>query len=466
MIAKAFRRNDENPIEIVVSNFGQSEIPKSNLLIEVSDKSASLFKYKSVKLDPIKAGSVSNPVKLSFKFKGVSKPTPLTISATLEFEKQELKNQWQVWLFPPPSPRSDSTATVFHHSSFELHADQYRIKTESITKKRQPSAGDFLITTVLDLKLLEMAKSGINVLLLANNKPGSFQTKDHWFLRGGPVIDDRMGQLLDRTALVDLQHFDLAGPVIPQVGLYPTVDVLMGLWDNHDLKEVKTHGLVVSLPVGKGNVIVSSLNHAGKTNSAGQYLLKQLVSKTLPSRPKRRRASDASTNESVLEKQLKVSAVDLSKFEWKFQPDEKTEGVKSKWFETDFDDSNWKTIRIGQHWESQGYKSLDNWAWYRLKTKIPADWKSKKIYLNFTGVDDHYRLYVNGTLIGTDGDIKTKSTAFDHRKSWNLTDKIKPGEEITIAIGVLDWQGAGGIFRPAILSSLPIQNRSPLLKHE
>jgi hypothetical protein len=49
------------------------------------------------------------------------------------------------------------------------------------------------------------------------------------------------------------------------------------LWDSHDLKTIKTHGLVFETRVGKGRLLVSALRHTGRENAAGRWLLQVLV---------------------------------------------------------------------------------------------------------------------------------------------------------------------------------------------
>lgn len=51
--------------------------------------------------------------------------------------------------------------------------------------------------------------------------------------------------------------------------------------------------------------------------------------------------------------------------DWLFHPDEKNIGITEKWFASDFDDSNWDTLKAGNRWENQGYPNLDGFAWYR-----------------------------------------------------------------------------------------------------
>src|SRR5207302_10287342 len=116
-------------------------------------------------------------------------------------------------------------------------------------------------------------------------------------------------------------------------------------------------------------------------------------------------------------------------------------------------DDSWRPIRVGKHWEAQGWRNLDGWAWYRLDVTIPNDWAGHEVYLSFEGVDDHYEAFVNGTKIGSGGDPVAKRTAFDERASHKITSVVKPGEKCSIAVRVLDWYGAGGIHRPATLGT-------------
>ncbi len=127
-------------------------------------------------------------------------------------------------------------------------------------------------------------------------------------------------------------------------------------------------------------------------------------------------------------------------------------------------DDDWKEIRIDHGWEGQGYPQLDGWAWYRISVDVPAAWKDRPVYVSFEGVDDHYELYVNGKLAGSGGDIKTKQTAFEERKSHTVTQLVTPGETAKIAVRVYDWQGAGGIFRPVTLGTVRFGSGADVLK--
>jgi beta-galactosidase/beta-glucuronidase len=166
-----------------------------------------------------------------------------------------------------------------------------------------------------------------------------------------------------------------------------------------------------------------------------------------------------------LKVQLHAEQTNLVSCTWRFKPDPQNEGLARGWQSPALaSDADWKDIRIGAHWESQGYPALDGWAWYRLWVDIPESWKSGDIYLSFEGVDDMYELYVNGTLAGKGGDLATHKDALSEKMSHNITRLVKPGQKALIAVRVDDWVGAGGIFRPVTLGTMGFSPGVAILK--
>src|SRR5205807_4535035 len=144
-----------------------------------------------------------------------------------------------------------------------------------------------------------------------------FPLKPHWFLRGGPYLPDHpLWATVPRDLVVELQHFDHAGPVIPDVQYLDEIDPVVLLWDNHDIKEVKTHALVFETRVGKGRLFVSALKHTGETNAAGQWLLAQFL-KHVADGPPPKRALKADTVRRMRAK-LNEQTVDLTRAVWRF----------------------------------------------------------------------------------------------------------------------------------------------------
>jgi hypothetical protein len=262
---------------------------------------------------------------------------------------------------------------------------------------------------------------------------------------------------------VELQHFDLAGPVIADIAYLGEIDPIVMLWNNHDLDKVKTEGLVFETGVGRGRLLVSALRHTGSTNAAGRWLAGTLLDH-LANGPDPKHALSPTTLRSMREK-IDEQRIDLTDEPWQFKPDPENTGLDGKWQlpATPLDDA-WKPIRVGRAWEGQGYPTLDGWAWYRISVDIPSSWKDRSIYVSFEGADDYYELFVNGQKVGTGGDIETKSTAFEERKSHDVTRQVKPGETAVLAVRVYDWYGAGGLFRPVTIGTAQIGTGAEMLK--
>jgi len=45
-----------------------------------------------------------------------------------------------------------------------------------------------------------------------------------------------------------------------------------------------------------------------------------------------------------------------------------------------------------------------------------------------------------------------------------ISKSVSPGETISVAIRVEDWQGAGGLFRPIRLSTTELRDVKPIIK--
>ena len=135
---------------------------------------------------------------------------------------------------------------------------------------------------------------------------------------------------------------------------------------------------------------------------------------------------------------------------WKFALDPEDKGIDEGWYKKDFNDEEWDNIKVPDKWESQGYTQkltdikagvpYNGYAWYRKKIFIPSEWKGKKIYIFFGGIDDYDWTFFNGKNIGnTEGWKKI-------RKYRIPKELIKFGAENTIAVRVYDYQGGGGIY--------------------
>jgi hypothetical protein len=145
---------------------------------------------------------------------------------------------------------------------------------------------------------------------------------------------------------------------------------------------------------------------------------------------------------------------------WKFKT-----GDHLEWANPDFDDSAWDTIRIDHTWDEYGYSDYDGYAWYRTSFVLPASLKDESAYqrdliIELGKVDDIDQTYLNGTLIGQNGESLDLSDTAGLRfepipYGWTKIrvyklkaddEKIKWDQENVIAVRVWDRGGLGGIY--------------------
>jgi hypothetical protein len=128
---------------------------------------------------------------------------------------------------------------------------------------------------------------------------------------------------------------------------------------------------------------------------------------------------------------------------WLFKLDWKDEGLKQTWFAADLKTADWKPIKIGDWWEPQGI-AYDGVAWYRLKWRVPAN-APEKLWLAFGAVDEAAWVWIDGKLAGQHdvGDV-----GWNQRFLIPVTGLLKPDQEATIVVRVLDGDRYGGIWKP------------------
>lgn len=430
----------------------------------------------------IKTVDVLTRIPVELKLPQVDKPTRFTITTFWPTGTNEIElNEWPIWVFP--QTRIDTNQIEIHSSAKKL-AEELKF-LPIVDSRSSGSVGEsstestkLILARQLDNNLLQKLENGARLIIIPDGQSGSFPIQSHWFLRGSVVATPKKhdawhqpfstsikGAITDQNMFVELQHFDLAGPVIPNLTHYlDKIDPLVLLWDNHDMRETRTHGLAFQCRVGKGLMLVSTLNHLGETNSVGRWLFDQWSRSLLEplSEPTEADYQLART----LQQELNRKQLSLASNDWNFQVDPTVRGKELGWFKPDFDDTTWGKIRIDRHWEGQGHSALDGWAWYRTRVEVPADWVNSKLYLNISGIDDYADIFVGGKKIASVGDIANKQTAFEVRASYEISQQVSAAQTLDIAIAVYDWFGAGGIFRPITLSTEPISSSPPILSQK
>ena len=121
-------------------------------------------------------------------------------------------------------------------------------------------------------------------------------------------------------------------------------------------------------------------------------------------------------------------------------PDENAASTsKAKRQDMDFDDKEWKTMRLPQFIEDAGLQ-IDGIIWFRRDFDINANAPS---YVSLGPIDDSDIVFVNGKQIGITED------AYDQNRKYDIPLSFLNTGKNTIAIRVEDTGGGGGIYGDA-----------------
>ncbi len=126
---------------------------------------------------------------------------------------------------------------------------------------------------------------------------------------------------------------------------------------------------------------------------------------------------------------------------------EKDSEYHQKFAAPGLDDSDWKFINTPDVWDNQGYKDIKGEAWYRKTVAIPADWAGKDLLLSPGAVDEIEVTFFNGQRVGSRGSFMPRVTEYWNKKRvYNIPGNLVKGGQAVIAVKVLNFAGAGGMF--------------------
>ncbi|MFQ6099493.1 MAG: sugar-binding domain-containing protein, partial [Armatimonadota bacterium] len=122
-----------------------------------------------------------------------------------------------------------------------------------------------------------------------------------------------------------------------------------------------------------------------------------------------------------------------------FRTDPYDDGIAAKWYEPKFREAGWGRILTTKPFYVQGYEDSQGHPyighiWYRLRARVPASARGKRIMLYAPVVETEAWCWVNGQYVGhrpyKEAYVRPAQMEFD------VTDAIRPGEENVIAIRV------------------------------
>ncbi len=146
---------------------------------------------------------------------------------------------------------------------------------------------------------------------------------------------------------------------------------------------------------------------------------------------------------------------------WKFNWVSRPEECPQDFYRTDFNDKAWKTIPVPSNWEMQGYgtpiyvsagypfkidpprvmgepkadytafKERNPVGSYRHTFNLPTNWKDRRVFIHFAGVQSAFYVWINGTKVGySQGSMEPSE--------FDITDYVQQGKN-QLAVEVYRW---------------------------
>ena len=140
---------------------------------------------------------------------------------------------------------------------------------------------------------------------------------------------------------------------------------------------------------------------------------------------------------------------------WRIQLDPTDQGLRQSWQSPQYDDSKWEEIRVPAWYAETDIGPYNGIAWYRMRFRVPEDWKGRDLRILFAAVDKEAWIYFNGRL------LREHTEESEGRKAAELYDSafeaVAPagdvifGGENVLAVRVRNTFAGGGISRPLFI---------------
>lgn len=156
--------------------------------------------------------------------------------------------------------------------------------------------------------------------------------------------------------------------------------------------------------------------------------------------PEKIKAADQFCDDQYV-KQL-IGCEEFREKQWYEQLDKSDQGLQQdqlKWYEENYDDSDWKTMQIPSYWADEGLGVKNGAFWFRKEVILPASLAGMPARIFMGRIVDADYVYINGSFVGT--------TAYQYppRKYDVPTGLLKEGRN-TIVVRVISNRGKGGFI--------------------
>lgn len=128
-------------------------------------------------------------------------------------------------------------------------------------------------------------------------------------------------------------------------------------------------------------------------------------------------------------------------------------GDNLDWSKEQLNTDDWMNIMVPGFWRYFGFSEYDGFAWYRKEFYFDMD--TYENYVLVLGkIDDLDEVFINGNLVGSTGDMKSKyiegSEYSKFRVYYLIENYLKKNENNVIAVRVYDGRKDGGIYEGPI----------------
>lgn len=91
---------------------------------------------------------------------------------------------------------------------------------------------------------------------------------------------------------------------------------------------------------------------------------------------------------------------------WRFQIDPYTDGHRSGYSDPEHDASRWREVELPVVFDrcGPGMRSYEGAGWFRRSVGVPEEWRGRRAWLRFEGVNYHAAVWVNGEPAGAHED--------------------------------------------------------------
>jgi hypothetical protein len=145
--------------------------------------------------------------------------------------------------------------------------------------------------------------------------------------------------------------------------------------------------------------------------------------------------------------------------QWQYRLDNEENAEVLGWTKPEFDDSSWKTTRVGiETWSTLGYHNTMGRMAYRVTVGLDAVPVDKRAFLWIGSTDGTAKLFVNGQHVKytapDKGGARDVFSGYCQPAQFDVTDAVKPGaNQITILCERkwLNELGTGGLMGPVVV---------------